>query len=172
MELTDTICEVSPFLSTYDPVTSIPVAHCCMVWTCLATSMEWLLVADQMLWFGSILDHSLINPNQLSEYGLSVFDNPYTTREFGIETDKAFIHFNTTGTVVHFKTRVPTEWEEDNLPVLLLTSDEWDREALDMGPFNDPYSKSKEGTEMQKICSLSLEPTKGMSVETSIYDGT
>jgi hypothetical protein len=41
-------------LASYQPVQEIPVARCCTVWTdYLTDSMEnYLLVEDQMLWFG------------------------------------------------------------------------------------------------------------------------
>jgi hypothetical protein len=39
--------------------------------------------------------------------------------------DQAFIPFYTTGTVVHFESRVPTEWEKTHLPIILLTSEDW-----------------------------------------------
>jgi hypothetical protein len=49
MELTGEICDVNPFLASYQPVQEILVARCCTVWTNQNTSMEYFLVADQML---------------------------------------------------------------------------------------------------------------------------
>jgi hypothetical protein len=44
----------------------------------------------------------------------------------GIASDQAFIPFNATRTVVHFESRVPTEWEKTHLPItLLLTKEDW-----------------------------------------------
>ena len=82
MELTSEVCNVSPFLNTYAPVKEIPVGRCCTVWTCNNTGREVLLAADHMLWFGSQMEHSLINPNQIHEYGLPVFDNPFDTDSY------------------------------------------------------------------------------------------
>jgi hypothetical protein len=66
MEITGEVCDVNPFLNSYDPVTEIPVARCCTgVWTNQEDSTEYLIVADQMLWFGTLMENSLINPNQL-----------------------------------------------------------------------------------------------------------
>jgi hypothetical protein len=72
MELTGEICEVSPFLESYQPVVQeIPVARCSTIWTFDQTnSMEYLLIGDQMLWFGTLLPNLLINPNQMRAYGL------------------------------------------------------------------------------------------------------
>ena len=119
LETTGEYCEVSPFLGTYQPVSEVPLARCCTVWTDQSDSSEHLLVADQMLWFGTQLPNSLINPNQLRAYGLSVNDNPFdNSSAFGIDSKNLFIPFDTMGTVVHFDTRVPTEWEK-NLIYLL-----------------------------------------------------
>jgi hypothetical protein len=81
-----------------------------------------------MLWFGTLLPNSLINPNQmLAAYELKVYDDPFDmSRTFGIDSDvPLLIPFETTGTVVHFESRgVPTEWEKTHLPIILLTSEE------------------------------------------------
>jgi hypothetical protein len=89
MEYTGELCDVNPFLDSYQPIQEIPVARCCTVWTNQDDSVEYLLVGDQMLWFGTQLPHSLINPNQIRAYGLDVNDDPFdTTRDFGITANK------------------------------------------------------------------------------------
>jgi hypothetical protein len=84
------------------------VARCGTVWTSPNTGREYLLVGDQMLWFGSQMDHSLINPNQIREYGIPVYDNPFSQSQFGIDCNDDFIPFNSMGTIVYFESRVPT----------------------------------------------------------------
>jgi len=156
MELTGEVCDVNPFLNSYDPVTEIPVARCCTVWTDQESSTEYLIVADQMLWFGTQLENSLINPNQLRAYGVMVNDDPFdSTRGFGVDTDNVFIPFDTTGTVIYFESRVPTEWEKTHLPIILITGDTWSPsdEALYLG------EQSREDIEMRNIRSF----TSGMT---------
>ena len=151
LELTGDICKVNPFLESYDPINEIPVARCCTVFTSPDTSEEFLLVGDQMLWFGTALPNSLINPNQIWAYGLEVNDDPFdSTRKFGIDSDDTFIPFDTTGTIVHFESRVPMEWEKTHLPILLLTGEQWDptQEIL------CPGRLSREDIEMRTIRSL------------------
>jgi hypothetical protein len=41
--------------------------------------------------------------------------------QFGIDGNETFIPFNTMGTIVHFDTHVPTDWEPCNLPIIMLT---------------------------------------------------
>ncbi|KAG7370061.1 reverse transcriptase RNA-dependent DNA polymerase [Nitzschia inconspicua] len=74
------------------------------VWTDPETAEDYLLVMDKSLWFGRLLKHSLVNPYQLREYGHSVYDNPYNDDLFSIETDKTFIPFDPTGTIVFPRT--------------------------------------------------------------------
>jgi hypothetical protein len=66
-----------------------------------------------------------MNPNQLRAYGLEVNNDPFdSTRHFGIETEGSTrIPFDTTGTIIHFESRVPTEWEKTHLPVIILTNE-------------------------------------------------
>jgi hypothetical protein len=56
-------------------------------------------------------------------YGIRVNDFD-TSRTFGINSDHAFIPFDTTGIVVHCKSRVPTEWEKTHLPIIILARED------------------------------------------------
>ena len=146
---------MSPFLSTYDPVQEIPVARCCTVWTSDQTGVDYLLVGDQMLWFGTRLPNSLLNPNQIRAFGLNVFDNPFNDDEFGIDGHDAFIPFDTTGTIVHFDSRVPSAWEKTHLPIVCLTGDTWDPAS----ELSNQGRRSREENELRMVKSL----TSGMN---------
>jgi hypothetical protein len=162
MELTGEVCNVTPFLESYQPIQEIPVARCCTVWTDQNTSIEYLLVADQMLWFGTLLPNSLINPNQLRAYGISVNDDPFdTSRAFGIDSDTAVIPFDTTGTVVHFESRVPTDWEKTHLPIILLTGEDWNptQEIL------RPGKHSRKAMEMRAIHSTTRRRVNAVAID-------
>ena len=47
--------------------------------------------------------------------------------------EEACIHFTYKGIVTIFKLRGQTAWEEKNLPVILLTGDQWDPMNVDLG---------------------------------------
>jgi hypothetical protein len=72
------------------------------------------------------MDHSPINPKQIHEYGVPMYDNPFSQSQFGIDCNYDFIPFNTMGTIVYFETRVPTDWETHNLPIIMVTGEDWD----------------------------------------------
>jgi hypothetical protein len=84
LDFTNKVCEVTSFLDSYEPVKEVMVARCDMLWTSPNTGHEYLLVGDQMLWFGSQMDHSLIIPNQICEYGIPVYNNPFSQSQFAI----------------------------------------------------------------------------------------
>ena len=102
MELTNEVCNVSPFLNTYAPAKEIPVGRCCTVCTCNDTGSK-IIGCRPMLWFGSQMEHSLISLIQIREYGLPVFDNPFDANSYGIDGDDIFIPFDTMGTAVYFE---------------------------------------------------------------------
>ena len=156
MNTTGQVCEVQPFLNSCDPATNVPIAQCCTVWTDVHNGgQEYLLVADQMLWFGPDLPNSLLNPNQLRANGLSVDDNPFSPDVFGISTDSTFIPFDSTGTIVHFGSRVPTPFEMSHLPVIVLTGPDWDPANIDM-----QSTRTREDVEMATVRSLTSGLTR------------
>jgi hypothetical protein len=106
LDSTNDVCEMTPFLDSYELEKDVMVARCGTVWMSPNTGHEYLLVGDQMLWFGSQMDHSLINPNQIREYGIPMCDNPFSQLQFGIDCNNDFIPFNATGTIVYFETHV------------------------------------------------------------------
>ena len=71
------------------------------------------MVFHESLYYGTKLDHSLINPNQLRYYGIQYNDNPYN-KEKGLNitiNNDLMIDMQSSGTKVRFETRVPTQSE-------------------------------------------------------------
>ena len=63
-----------------------------------------ILIVNQALYFGEILDHSLINPNQIRHFRIPVSENPYdSVRDLCINHDDQFIPFKTEGSTVCFQ---------------------------------------------------------------------
>ena len=116
MHYTGEIFDVSPFLNIYAPAQEIPVARCCTVWID-DEDKEYLLVGDEMLCFGTAMESSLINPNHIRAYVLSINDDPFNENELGIDVEELLILFDTTGTLVHFESRVPT-YEKQHICLL------------------------------------------------------
>ena len=128
-------CEVSGFPKDMKGILDIEVTTCATAWTCPKTGVTYILIINEGLYFGSQLDHSLINPNQIRSYGTPVWDNPFDSkRSLGIECDKVFIPFLTSGATVFFESHVPTDDELEQCPHIVLTSTrEWDPHNVLLG---------------------------------------
>ncbi len=89
-----------------------------------STGETVILRFNQVLWYGNRMKMSLINPNQLRHYGITVADDPTDkTRAFGISTEGGVhIPFRMDGTTVYFETRVPTLHELDNCKIVQVIS--------------------------------------------------
>ena len=104
-------------------------------WDDPTTGETYILVINEALYYGTKLDHSLINPNQIRAYGIGFWDNPYDKdKGLWVEMDKAsMIQMRTKGTKVLFDTRSPTPKELATCHHIQLTSKaEWNPTKLIM----------------------------------------
>jgi len=136
LELSGEYCNVSPFSSDYQPKQDVPIAKCATAYTCPDSGASVVLIADQVLWFGDELHCSLINPHQIRSHGFSVCDDPWDPhRALGIDLDSLFIPLIASGPNLQFESRVPTDWEISNLPIIEITAPTWNPADLHMsGP--------------------------------------
>ena len=113
-------CKVQGFHDDFAPVPDVPIATVATVWSDQHTGRGFVLIIHEALYFGSSMNHSLINPNQLRHYGVIVHDNLYEldpSRAMGIEIDDSDrIPFSSQGSMVFFNTRYPDENELDMYP--------------------------------------------------------
>ena len=98
-------CEISPYSSEYKAVWNVPVVTGATVWMNPMDGTAYLLVFHESLWMGDKLDHTLVNPNQLRAYGVSVQDNPFDT------TNDVSVKLYSEGMIICGDTRTPTESE-------------------------------------------------------------
>jgi hypothetical protein len=144
-EFTGTTCEVSPFTNEYESMKDVPVVSAATAWTNEDSGETFILLFHQVLWYGSKLPHSLLNPNQIRHFGHAVCDDVTDkARFFGIETEDVSIPFTMKGTNIFFKTRVPTTWEMDNCRTIVMTDDAiWEPDNVSIAQISsdrDSYS--------------------------------
>ena len=81
---------------------------------------------NEGLYYGNKLNHSLINPNQIRNYGIPLWDNAYDKSrngELSIELDESVkVRMRTQGTKTLFESRAPTREELQECPKIQLTS--------------------------------------------------
>jgi hypothetical protein len=136
-------CEAHGFHDDLSPITDVPIATVATLWSDPTSGTSYILIFNEALYFGKGMDHSLINPNQVRNYGVQVHDNPYETdldRSMGFVLDDVLIPFRSVGSTVYFLSRFPTDEELEMYPHVILSSDHgWDPHNLIMpGGDNEP----------------------------------
>ena len=92
-------------------------------------------ICPQMLWFGTKLSRSPINPNHLQMSGTLVHHNPTTegNKEPGLIADDLFIPFQTTGTTVCFYLIAPAHNEVEQFVHQVIGPTEWNPLTVRLG---------------------------------------
>lgn len=122
-------CTVSPFLGEYDEQENIRICTAVTAVTLPSTGETIIIRLGQALDFTTKLDKTLLNPNQLRSYGLSVCDDPVDPyRELGIQLDDdTFLPMSMDGTICGLMTRCPTDEELDTCRIFNTSDEEhWD----------------------------------------------
>jgi hypothetical protein len=163
IHFTGQVCEVSGFSPELGTVNQVPVARAATVWSDPATGLHCLLAFNEILWFGSAMGNSLINPNLLRHGGIMVCDDPTDrNRKFGVEiSDSIFAPLEMEGTVVHLgPTRAPDQKELNELPRIIVTDDaEWDPSTVAIRKL------SKEEEKLRLVSSLRISSAEVTNTE-------
>jgi hypothetical protein len=79
MYYTNRACDVMPFSDSYDAWTDVPIVTACTAYQFPKMGQVYIFVLNKALWFGdeSGMDHTLLNPSQLRNYQIDVYDNPF-----------------------------------------------------------------------------------------------
>ena len=158
------------------PPTEVPIVSGATAYDCEETNTTYILVVHEALYYGTKLDHSLWNPNQVRSHGNPLWDNPFDPdRPLGIELSDVFIPLRTRGTKLLFKTRAPTAHELENCKHIDVTSIEpWEPQnvqlsqvqtIVEMDPADDPRSNECE------LQSIGMDPSAWREVkQVQAYD--
>ena len=76
IETTGKTCDVSPFSSSYDALTNVPIVKAVTAYDDPFNGESCILVMNQALYFGDTMESSLLCPNQLRSHGVIVDDIP------------------------------------------------------------------------------------------------
>ena len=160
-------CEVLPYSSQYKVVQNVPVVTGATVLTNAVDGTAYLLIFHESLWMGDKLDHTLVNPNQLRAYGVSIQDNPFDAKPLSITTDDVSVELYSEGMIICGDTRTPTESEMSQLPRLILTSPhDWDPHNI---CFPSSSGQSSDNMSIESIHSIFAVDTL---LQHTIYDPT
>ena len=122
---------VSLFIARYDPMQYLQIATFTMAYID-EYRRTWIIVFDDVIWFGTSMDQSLINQTNICMAGISVSDDPFDeNRKLGIVHEKVFILFDTDGKIVYFDSRVTTQREIAECTHIFMTGDtEWHHQSV------------------------------------------
>jgi hypothetical protein len=129
MHYTGKECDVSPYTEAYEAIKSVPIVQAATAYDNRDTGETTILILNEAIWMGEQMEHTLINPNQLRAYGITVQDNPFDPAPIFISTeDNEFtLPLSSKGTVLGVATRTPTDQELQTCPHVVLSSEhEWD----------------------------------------------
>ena len=77
LEYTRRTADVYAYDKSIKPIENVPIVSGATAWDDPTTGETYILVINEALYYGTKLDHSLINPNQIRAYGIGFWDNPY-----------------------------------------------------------------------------------------------
>jgi hypothetical protein len=111
-------CDVSPYTDSYEAIKNVPIVTGATAWTSQTTGETYILVINEALWMGDVLDNSLLNPNQLCHHGVKVQDNPYDDTELHLATEDGDFIFplQATGTIISLTHTHPHGSRTPNMP--------------------------------------------------------
>ena len=77
LEYSGLYCDLQPFPDDYSATKNIPIGRCVSKFVHPETGKSVILDMPQALYFGNKLRHSLLNPNQIRHFGVSLCDDPF-----------------------------------------------------------------------------------------------
>ena len=164
IEQTGKCCDVTPYDNssvTHD----VPIVKGATAYTHPESGMTYILVFGQSLYFGSKIDHSLINPNQLRAHRLIVDDVPkhlsydYKSTHSIMDYDKTFsIPLQLRGIISSFEVHFPSKEELDCCDWIAMTSHtvEWDPYLGEFAENEDEVPKHEDKKDERNLFEVSL----------------
>jgi hypothetical protein len=139
LEDTGQTVSVTLFTSEYNALKGIPIVSAATAYDCPTDGETYLLIFNEFLFLGDRLPVSLLCPNQLRAFGLSVCDTPQqfdadSPHDISFPDSKLRIPREMEGVVSYFTSRRPTDDEIANCTRLEMTSEAvWDPRSPHFG---------------------------------------
>ncbi len=87
MHYTGKECDVSPYTDAYNAIKSVPIVQAATAYNNPETGVTSILVLNEAIWMGDQMRHTLVNPNQLRAFGVTVQDNPFVQAPLYMSTE-------------------------------------------------------------------------------------
>ena len=137
LSYTSRVADVYGYNSAHEPIHNVPIVSGATAYDCPITNEMYVLVFHESIYYGTGLDHTLINPNQVCYNGIPFWDNPFD-EEQGLcihASETLFIFLQMKGSKIHFASRFPTNCELHECPQIEMTSQiPWDPKNVQLSP--------------------------------------
>ena len=158
MHYTGRECDVSPYTKEYKPIQDVPIVQAATAWQSPESGQLYILIFNEALWMGDTLDHTLVNPNQLRHYGITVQDNPACDKPlyFMTEDSEFSMELKRKGTIIYSDTFTPSAKELNDNPKIIMSSPHpWDPTKVTFN--NNARSLEEEISEARGINSIEVQ---------------
>ena len=127
---------VSAYSPEYAALKDIPIASCAGAYDSETDGTTYLLIWNEMMYFGNRMPTTLINANQMRSFGHSVEDCPQQFDQHSLHSIKTKcgmdIPLKMKGVISYVPMRRPTDYEVAHSPRIEMTSDmPWDPHSQD-----------------------------------------
>lgn len=132
LETTGVECDVKGFHDDMAPVRNIPIATCATAYDHPGLQETIILLFHEALYFGKAMEHSLLNPNQIRDNGITVDCCPRqydksSLHAIYVKNEDISLPFKMHGCISYLPTRLPTRKELDQCRYIEMTSErKWD----------------------------------------------
>jgi hypothetical protein len=119
-------CDISPYITdACKAIKSVPIVQAGTAYDNIDTGETFILVFNEAIWMGDKMDHTLVNPNQLRSFGITVQDNAFSDAPTYVSTEGKEFYFplDFYGAILSAPTRTPTEHELQTCTHVVLSSE-------------------------------------------------
>ena len=80
-------CYVSSYNDAYETIKAVPIIKAATTYDNPDKGYNTILILNEAIWMVENMGHTLVNPNQLCSYGMTVQDNPFAEAPIWISTE-------------------------------------------------------------------------------------
>ena len=103
-------CDVVPYTDAYETIQSMPIVQADTANDNPETGETIVLILNEAIWMDETMDHTLLNPNQLCAYGMTVEEKSLSDAPILIATEehKFMLPLSSKGAILGVNTITPT----------------------------------------------------------------
>ena len=111
MDFTGKECDVAPYTDAYKTIKEVPIVQAATAYDNPEIGDTTIIILNKAIWMSATMYHTLVNPNRLRTYGMTVQDKPFAEAPIFIATENHdfMLPLSSKVTIIRVTTRNPTE---------------------------------------------------------------